>query len=371
MMSEVRPPIRLCRPDIGPEELDAIAGVLGSGVLTNGPRTIEFENMFSERHGCEHGIAFANGTVALEGLYLALGIGAGDEVITPSMTFISTATSILHVGATPVFADVEPDTFNIDPADVARKITNRTKAVVAVHYGGQSADLSELNELTDGAGVYLLEDAAEAHGAEYKGRPVGSWGLAGMFSFTPTKNVTTGEGGLVTTNDAQLADKLRLLRNHGQRATYEHVSLGYNWRITEIQAAMGIEQIRKLDAILERKRRNAKILLALLESNDRIRPPLTKDDRDHVFMLFTLLIHGERDDVMRRLGSQGIETKLYFPPAHSQPVFEGFTADLPVTEELAKRMLSVPFHSMLTSSDLERIAAALSIACDIDAGVHS
>lgn len=354
--------IRLCHPDVGDEELEAIGRVLKSGVYTNGPRTAEFEQVFAERHGCSHAVAFANGTVALQALYLALGIGPGDEVITPSMTFISSATSILHVGATPAFADVDYETFNIDPDSVARVLSPKTKAILAVHYGGQAADMAELEAIADDAGVHLIEDAAEAHGAAYRDRPVGSWGTAGMFSFTPTKNITTGEGGMLTTDDEDLAARLRLLRNHGQASPYEHVTLGYNWRITEMQAAMGIVQLGRLDGILKRKRANADVLLPLLEEIPGVRGPITKSDRTHVYMLFTLLVDAGRDALLDALSAERIEAKLYFPPAHLQQVFEGVDADLPVTEDLARRMLSVPFHSRLTHEDLLRIASVLRTA---------
>ena len=246
------PVIRLAKLDVGDEELEAIRTVLFSGVLTNGPQTKAFEDVFATRHAVRHAVAFANGTVALAGIYTALGIGPGDEVIVPSMTFISTATSVRHVGAHPVFAEVVEDTFNLDPADVEARLTSRTRAIVAVHYGGQPADMEELSTIARAAGVELIEDAAQAHGASYRGCPVGGLGRAAMFSFTPTKNVTTGEGGIVTTNDDDLARSLRLLRNHGQTQLYQHESLGYNWRMTEMQAAMGVVQIQKLDAILAR-----------------------------------------------------------------------------------------------------------------------
>jgi len=257
-----RPPprIKLAEPDIGEEECAAVRAAMLSGVLTNGPRTAAFEDAFARMHGVDHAVAMANGTVALAAVYIGLGIGAGDEVIVPSMTFISSATSVLHVGATPVFADIRPDTFNLDAEDVARRVTARTRAILAVHYGGQPADMDELRAVADDAGVLLIEDAAQAHGSTYKGRPVGGLGAAAMFSMTPTKNITTGEGGVVTTDDPDLAARLRLLRNHGQTAPYEHAMLGFNWRITEMQAAMGIVQLGKLPRILDTKRANAERL---------------------------------------------------------------------------------------------------------------
>lgn len=354
------PKIRLASPDVGDEELDAIKSALFSGVLTNGPQTTAFETAFARRHEVPYAVAFANGTVALAAIYLSLGIGPGDEVIVPSMTFISSATSVLHVGARPVFAEVTEDTFNLDPADVQVRLSPRTRAILAVHYGGQPADLSELASIARHAGVALVEDAAQAHGASYQGRPVGGFGRAAMFSFTPTKNVTTGEGGLVTTRDEALANKLRLLRNHGQTSLYQHEILGYNWRITELQAAMGVVQIRKLDAILARKWANASYLRSRMVDQSAIELPAAREDRTHGYMLFTLKLKpGLRNRVMNSLRESGIETRLYFPPAHLQPVFRHTRVSLPRTERLAEQMLSIPFHSRLGTAELDTLVDAL------------
>ena len=353
------PRIRLACPDFDDQEVAAVRHVLESGLLTNGPRTHDFELAFAERHQVEHGVAFATGTVALAAIYLALGIGPGDEVIVPSLTFISTATSILHVGAVPVFADVDPETFNIDPVDAARRLSPQTKAIVVVHYGGQPADLAELVALAEEAGIALVEDAAEAHGATYRGRAVGGFGQAAMFSFTGTKSMSTGEGGMVTTDDGALAGKLRLLRNHGQTGLYRHEVVGYNWRLSEMQAAIGTVQLEKLDVILARKRANACWMTARLDSERGVTPPATRPDRDHVYTLYTVLVDVDRDRALTVLNEAGIESKVYFPPAHRQPVLERFAAELPVTDELAGRMLSLPFHSRLTSEQLEEIASTL------------
>jgi len=343
--------------------LDAIRAALFSGVLTNGPQTAAFEAAFARRHEVPHAVAFANGTVALAAIYIGLGIGPGDDVIVPSMTFISSATSVLHVGARPVFAEVTEDTFNLDPVDVENRLTSRTRAILAVHYGGQPADLSELASIAQGAGVALIEDAAQAHGATYRGRPVGGFGRAAMFSFTPTKNVTTGEGGLVTTNDEELANKLRLLRNHGQTSLYQHDLLGYNWRITEMQAAMGVVQLKKLDAILGRKWANATYMRGRMSDQVSVELPVARDDRTHAYMLFTLKVKpGIRDRVLASLMERGIEARLYFPPAHLQPVFRPAGFSLPRTERLAGQMLSIPFHSRLSKNELNTIADALSHA---------
>jgi perosamine synthetase len=360
--------IGLARPDVGEEEIEAVSRVLRGPILTNGPETVAFETEFADLHGAEHGVAFANGTVALVALFAALGIGPGDEVIVPSLTFISSATSILYAGATPVFADVDPDTFNLDPADVARRLGPRLKGILAVHYGGQPADLAELSALAADAGVVLLEDAAEAHGARYRGRHVGTWGIAGMFSFTPTKNITTGEGGMVVTNDGDLARRLRLLRNHGQTSPYEHAVLGCNWRLSEMQAAMGRAQTAKLEAILARKCALAADLDRRLDTVTGIQAPVVRDDRDHVHMLYTVTLAtadaARRDAVISDLAHQGIESRVYFPPAHRQPVFGGAPPDLPVTDDLAGRILSLPMHSRLTPDEVADVAAAVAAAMD-------
>jgi perosamine synthetase len=354
-----RPRIRLARPDVGEDEIDAIRRVFLSGILTNGDETAAFEEEFANHHGAEHGVAFANGTVALAAAFLAHGIGPGDEVIVPSFTFISTATSVLHVGARPVFADIDPETFNLDPADVTRHLTPATRAIVPVHYAGQAADLDELGAIAADAGAAMIEDAAEAHGATYRGRPVGAIGSVGMFSFTPTKNITTGEGGILVTHDGALAERLRLLRNHGQTAIYEHSVLGYNWRITEMQAAMGRVQLAKLPTLLERKRAAAFHVEQRLALVDGICAPIVRADRDHVYMLYTTTIDvaAARDGLMAHLREVGVEAKLYFPPAHRQPVFatNGAAPDLPVTEWAAAYALSLPLHTRLTVDDLEEI----------------
>ncbi len=365
-MTGSRPPaqasrsaIRLASPELGDEEIAAVAAVLRSGVLTNGPVTEQFERDFGARHGVEHAVAFANGTVALAAMFIAAGIGEGDEVVVPSMTFISTATSVLHVGAAPVFADVDAESFNLDPEDVARKLTPRTRAILAVHYGGQPAEMDELRSIAEGAGIALFEDAAEAHGAEYHSVPVGGLGDAAMFSFTPTKNITTGEGGVVTTRDGDWARRLRLLRNHGQTERYRHETLGFNWRITEMQAAIGVVQTAKLDRILAVKQGNARWLGERLSRIDGVRSPRVRDGRTHPHMLYTLLLDRDRDRVMAELVAAGIEARLYFPPAHRQPVFAPNAAELPVTDWLAEHMLSIPFHWRLSPADLEEIATAL------------
>ena len=368
MTAPAEPRIRLARPDVGEEEAEAIARVLRTGIYTNGPETRSFEEEFAASHQVQHGVAFCNGTLALVALFAALGIGPGDEVVVPSLTFVSTATSVQLAGARPVFAEVDPQTFNLDPQDVPSRITPATKAILAVHYGGQAADLAELQAVADQAGVLLLEDAAEAHGARYRGRRVGGWGRAAMFSFTPTKNITTGEGGMVTTDDPELAARLRLLRNHGQTALYRHEVLGWNMRITEMQAAMGRCQLGKLPGILARKRRLAAGMDALIGSLAGVETPVVRGDRDHTFMLYTVKLAAHRDAVLQALVSQGIEARVYFPPVHRQPIFASIPTSLPVTDRLAGQILSLPLHSRLTDAELNLVAGAFAEALERSAG---
>jgi perosamine synthetase len=352
---------------VGEEEIAAVTRVLRGSVLTNGPETEAFEHEFAAYHSSSQGVAFANGTVALVGLLTALGIGPGDEVIVPSLTFVSSATSVLLVGATPVFADVDEETFNLSPSDVARRLGPRVKAILAVHYGGQPADMAELAEISSAAGVLLLEDAAEAHGAQYRGRHVGKWGLAAMFSFTPTKNITTGEGGMILTDDEDLATRLRLLRNHGQTAPYVHSIVGSNWRITEMQAAMGRAQVGKLSGILARKLAVADEMDRLIADIPAVEAPLTRPDRDHVHMLYTVKLESGpevRDRVILEMRRRGIETRVYFPPVHRQPIFADNAVDLPVTDDLAGRIMSLPIHSRLTLDEVAEVAAALAESLD-------
>lgn len=348
--------LRLVGPVTGAAEMEAVQRVMGSGVLTNGPETAAFEREFAARHEVPHAVAFASGTVALTALLLAHGIGPGDEVIVPSLTFISTATSVSHAGARPRFAEVAESSLNLDPADVAARLTGRTRAIVAVHYAGQAADMDELAGLARRAGVRLLEDAAQAHGANYRGRSVGGLGDGAMFSFTPIKNLTTGEGGMVTTGDPEIAAALRELRNHGAGAGGTRRRMGYNWRITEFQAAIGRVQLSRLDQVLARKRENAQLLRELLAGSDVAFPP-SLADRSATYTLMTLRSRHRRDHIVAGLREAGIQTRLYFPPSHLDPVFAADGTRLPRTEEIAATLFTVPFHALLTEDDIHVMAA--------------
>jgi len=239
--------ISIAKPNFGKEEEAAVKEVLESGILASGPKTKAFEKEYAEYIDVEHAVALTNGTVALDVALKALRIGSGDEVITSAFSFVASGNCILFQNAKPVFADIDPKTFNIDPSDVAEKITAKTKALIPIHMFGQPANMDALKEIAEDKGIVLVEDAAQAHGAEYKGQKAGSIGNMGCFSFYATKNMTAGEGGMITTNNPKLADKARLLINHGQSRKYHHDTLGYNYRTTELCAAIGSVQLRKLD----------------------------------------------------------------------------------------------------------------------------
>jgi perosamine synthetase len=311
----------------------------------------------------------SSGTDALLAALLALGIGAGDEVIVPDITFISSATSVLHAGAEPVFADVERATVNLDAESVEQAVTPRTKAIMAVHYAGQACSMEPLLAVARHHRLAVIEDAAEAHGATYRGQSVGTFGAAAMFSFTPTKNITTGEGGLVTTDDDALAERLRLLRNHGSRVTYHHELVGYNYRMTEMQAAMGVEQLKKLPRILERKRQLARLLTELLAPVPGVETPTEAPDRSHTYQMYTIQVDARRagrtrDQLAEHLAARGVQTRVCFPPLHRQPIFQGrgLATPLPVSEALGAEILSLPIHSKLTDEKIRYVAGNIAAA---------
>jgi dTDP-4-amino-4,6-dideoxygalactose transaminase len=340
---------------MGTEELAAVSKVLTSGQLAQGEQVATFERRFAELCQVKEAIAVSSGTAALHLALLAHGIGPGDEVITTPFSFAATANTILLVGATPVFVDIEPDTYNIDPALVEAAITPKTKAIMPVHLYGNPSDMDRLGQLAAEHHLVLIEDACQAHAATIRGKPVGSFGT-GCFSFYATKNMTTGEGGMITTNDPEIAERARLWRSHGQERRYHHIALGYNQRMTDIQATIGLAQLEKLEAWTEQRIANAATLTAQLR--EWIKTPVVRPDYRHVYHQYTIQVPGDRDAWIQALAERGIGTAVHYPvPIHQQPFYQehGFHASLPVAETAAKQILSLPVHPALSEQDLTTI----------------
>ncbi len=370
--------IRISAPFLGEEEISAVERVLRSGMLSQGAYVEAFESAFADFIGVEHAIAVSSGTAALHIALLAAGIGEGDEVITTPFTFIATANAILFVGAKPVFVDVREDDFNIDVEKVKEAINERTKAIIPVHLYGQPCDMKAIADLAEDHNLHVIEDACQAHGAEFAGKKVGSFGTAGCFSFYPTKNMTTGEGGMITTNSKEIAKKARMLRNHGSSARYMHEILGFNMRMTDISAAIGIEQLKKLPYFTKRRRENAEYLTERLKGIRGIVTPVVKERRTHVFNQYTIRVVGDeeadgatgdnraegnrgkegvnRDDLARMLTERGVEVGIYYPtPVHKQPLYKklGYEERYPISEKLSEEVLSLPVHPGVRKEDLE------------------
>lgn len=347
--------INIANPMLGEEEKAAVMEVLDSGMLVQGAKVEEFEKSFAEYIGTEHAVATSSGTTALHLALLAMGIGPGDEVVTTPFSFIATANAILYCGAKPVFADIDSKTFNINPDRIKEKITSRTKAIIPVHLYGHPADMGPIMETAEKQGLKVLEDAAQAHGAEYKGSRVGSIGHCTAFSFYATKNMITGEGGMITTNSDKFANALRELRNHGQTKTYEHENIGFNLRMTNINAAIGLVQLKKLDKLNEKRSENAQFLTKKLKNY--VETPFVSSDVRHAFHQYTVKTEN-RDAILQKLNQDGIGARVYYPkPIHKQPFYVklGYKDFLPVSEEMAKKVLSLPVHPGLSQKDLSLI----------------
>ena len=358
-------PIPIARPQIGAEEQAAVAAVLASGRLVQGTEVASFEEEFcAQVVAGRRGIAVNSGTSALHVGLLALGIGPGDEVVVPSFTFAATANAVRLCGAVPVFADVDPVTFCLDPAAVEAALTPRTRAVVPVHLFGQPADMTRIGALAERHGLRVLEDAAQAHGATWHGTPVGALGDAGAFSFYPTKNMTSGEGGMLTTADAGVERTSRLLRNQGMEERYRNEIVGLNYRMTDVHAAIGRVQLRRLADWTAARRRNAAALTAALTElgTPGIVLPRTADGAGHVWHQYTLRVLTDRDAFVGELSALGIGAAAYYPvgvhrlPAHADGVVPN---PLPHTDAAAAEVCSIPVHPGLGADDLDRVAEAV------------
>ena len=352
--------IPAAQPIIGDEEREAVDRVLRSGMLAQGPEVKAFEDEFSEIVAGTHCIAVNSGTSALHMAFIAAGIRQGDEVIVPSFSFAATANAVRLAGATPVFADVEQDFFNLNPAAVEAAITPRTRAVMPVHLYGHPAAMTELTAICQRHNLLLFEDAAQAHMASLNDTPVGAFGVAGSFSFYPTKNMTAGEGGMVTTGCSHIARQLRLLRNQGMERRYENEVIGFNTRMTDIHAAIGRVQLRKLAGWTKQRQDNASFLSSNIKGV--VVPPVAAG-AVHVYHQYTSRVVGiDRDKFAEELTKNCVGNGVYYPtPIHRLPSF-GLSLDLPTTEQVARECLSLPVHPSLTQADLEKIVSVVNTA---------
>lgn len=355
--------ISVAQPLLGREEKEAVLQVLASGQLAAGEYVEMFERRFAAVCQVSEAIAVSSGTAALHLALLAHGVGLGDEVITTSFSFAATANTILLVGAKPVFVDVEADTYNLDLSLVEAAITPRTKAIMPVHLYGNPVDMDRLVAIAQVHGLAIIEDACQAHAAAIDGKPVGSFGT-GCFSFYATKNVTTGEGGMITTHDTEVARRVRLLRSHGQAERYRHVDIGYNFRLTNLQAAIGVAQLRRLEEFTQRRIANATFLSEHLLGV--VPTPVVRPTHRHVYHQYTIRVPGDRDAFAATLQQRGVGSAVHYPrPIHKQPYYQalGYDAELPIAEESAAHVLSLPVHPGLTEDELSTVAREVVALC--------
>jgi perosamine synthetase len=363
--------IPLSAPDVTEAEIEAVSAVLRTSHLSLGPKLDEFEQAMARYVGTSHAIAVNSGTSGLHLCIRALGISEDDEVIVPSFAFIAVANAPCYERATPVFVDIDPATLNLDPAKIEEAITPRTRAIVVVHTFGFPAALAEIMEIARRHQLFVIEDACEAIGAEYEGRKVGSFGDAGVFGFYPNKQITTGEGGVLVTNDSQVAVLAKKLRNQGRGAAGEwldHEDLGYNYRIAELNCALGIEQLKRIEVILERREAVAREYQRRLDNHPDLElPPIALARRRISWFVYVVRMRGHcalshRDKVLQAMASRGIACGRYFAPIHLQPVYRTQLhrcMDLTHTEFIAPRTLALPFFNRITNEQIEEVCATL------------
>lgn len=353
--------------DITPGDIDAVLQVMRSGRLTMGGQTEEFEHLIAEFCGVRHGIAVNSGTSGLHLLTVAAGLQPMDEVITTPFSFVASANCILYTGAIPVFVDIEPETYCINPDLIEAAITNRTKAILAVDVFGHPAEWQRISEIAAKRDLWLIADACESLGARYRNRRVGGFGNASVFAFFPNKQITTAEGGMIVTDDADVADVCRSLRNQGRDkggAWLNHVRLGYNYRMDELSAALGGSQIRRINEIMQERKAVADTYNALLADEPLVKTPRQKHDIEVSYFVYVIELQGEltRDEVMRRLDERGIPSRGYFAPIHKQAYILRYLRSkpvCPVTEHVAQRTLALPFHNKMKTAEIEFVVSEL------------
>jgi perosamine synthetase len=353
------------------DDITQATAVLKSGMnWALGPQILTFEKRIADYIGSKYCVTFNSGTSALHATLLAYGIGAGDEIIVPSFTFIATANAAKFVGAVPVFADIEDASFGLNPADVEAKITPRTKAIITVHYGGYPCKIRELKKIADDHGIILIEDAAEAFGARIGNKMIGTFGDSAIMSFCQNKIITTGEGGAVVTDNRDLFEKMKLVRSHGRPDTVDYfstteildyISLGYNFRISTMTAALGISQLNKIDHIISQRRKDAAYYRAALSTIPNIFVPAEEAGTFPVYQLFSIRAKN-RDGLMKYLEKKEIMTKIYFPPVHKTHYYQhvlGYSCSMPVTERIADEIVSLPFYPGISREDLDNVIGSI------------
>ncbi|MEW4527103.1 DegT/DnrJ/EryC1/StrS family aminotransferase [Maioricimonas sp. JC845] len=365
-------------PCVGEEEIASVVETLRSGWLTTGPKVRQFQELFAERVGADHAMAVSSCTAALHLALEAIGVTTGDEVLVPSLTFASTSEVVIHLGATPVLVDSRPDTFNMDPADLEKKITDRTKAVIPVHYAGQPCDMDAIADVAKRHGIRVIEDAAHALPARYRDRTIGSISDLTCFSFYANKTITTGEGGMVTTNDPELADRVRLMSLHGiskdawkrfsaeGKWYYEIEAPGYKYNMTDIAAALGIHQLARCDEFYERRKTIAERYTAAFADVPEIVTPTVEAHSQHAWHLYVIQVdidrlRIDRNEFIRSLNERGIGTSVHYTPLHMHPLYRerfGYSPeDLPVAAALYDRIISLPIHPKMSDEDIENVAS--------------
>jgi dTDP-4-amino-4,6-dideoxygalactose transaminase len=358
--------VPLSRPWISEEEALAAADVVRSGWLISGPRVEEFEHRFAEMVGARHAVAVSSGSAALLVAYSALGISSGDEILVPDMTFVSTATAAHYLGARPVFVDIELRSYGVDPSRLEQAIGPRTRAIVPVHYAGQTAEMEPILSLARARGLPVVEDAAEAHLSEYAGRRAGTLGDVGIFSFTPSKPMTTGEGGLLVTDDEALAQRARRIRDFGDTGKFQWDGPGLNFRMPEVMGAIGLVQLGRVKEAVTRRRRIAADYDRAFSSCDALITPWARSGTDVNYQLYTLRLETERlrvdrDGVMALLGERGIATRLYFPALHRQKVFAGSPASghYPNATCFEQTALSLPIYPTMSQAEVDAVVRSV------------
>ncbi|HYN44755.1 MAG TPA: DegT/DnrJ/EryC1/StrS family aminotransferase [Candidatus Limnocylindrales bacterium] len=355
------------------KDVDSVSDAIKKGMFwAIGPNNESFEEKITRYTGSQYALTFNSGTSALHAAMLAHGVGKGDEVIVPSFTFIATANTPLFVEAKPVFADIEEETFGLDPDDVAEKITKKTRAIIPVHYAGCPCMIRELRKLANDNNILLIEDAAEAFGANVGGQKVGTFGDTSMFSFCSNKIITTGEGGALVTESKDIYEKLKLLRSHGRLETcnyfssaenMDYVSLGYNFRMSNITAGLGVAQMEKVKDIINKRREIAGLMSKKLSDIDEIITPKEPDDYFHVYQMYTIRVKkGKRDELAKFMGESSIMTKVYFTPVHQSHFYKNvlkYRCKLPVTEDLSEQVLTLPMHPLLTYDEIDFITSKI------------